>query len=321
MTFDDRIDYNGDLQKVVDRICDVYDIALSRKYSVIKVGFEDFNLKIETLDGNYLAKIFSKKRDHADILRYSTTLSEVAGSKVNHPKIYKTKDSQLLYTDHVSGLKLVLMEFVEGKSFYDLKRLPSNDELEQICREAVKIHAINYSPDFVFDSWAIPNMKWMYDKVKNDLSSEGIQLVDRAFAYYESIPFDDLPKCFVHGDLTKANTLLGNDGKLYVIDFAVSNTYPRIQELAVMAANLLFDENNGASLSLKDRCGRVKDIYEKCGGVLSDLEKLHLFNYALPAAAMEYMGSVNERIVGDNSDEIAYWEKLGLDGLREALAD
>ena len=42
-------------------------------------------------------------------------------------------------------------------------------------------------------------------------------------------------------------------------------------------------------------------------------------NYALPGAAMEYMGSVNERIVGDTSKEIQYWEKLGLDTLREAL--
>lgn len=40
----------------------------------------------------------------------------------------------------------------------------------------------------------------------------------------------------------------------------------------------------------------------------------------ITSAAMEYMGSVNERVAGDTSDEIAYWERLGLSGLREALS-
>lgn len=31
------------------------------------------------------------------------------------------------------------------------------------------------------------------------------------------------------------------------------------------------------------------------------------------------MGSVNERILGDTSQQTAFWEKQGLNGLKEAL--
>jgi thiamine kinase-like enzyme len=211
------------------------------------------------------------------------------------------------------------MEYVHGKTFYDLSRIPNKDELIMICTEAVKINSMKYEPEYIFDSWAIPNMKWMYEKTKDHLSAEGLRLVQKAFKIYDSIPINDLPKCFVHGDLTKTNLIIGEDNKIYVLDFAVSNTYPRIQELAVMVANLMFDEKAERTMSLKEKVDLIVNIYLAAGGNLSQIETDNIMNYALPGAAMEYMGSVNERIVGDTSKEIKYWEKLGLETLMEAL--
>ncbi len=211
------------------------------------------------------------------------------------------------------------MAFIQGQTFYELSRTPTADELALINIEAVKINSMQYSPEYIFDSWAIPNMKWMFKKTKDHLSDEGLNLVQKAFEYYDKIPFDELPTCFVHGDLIKTNIILGDDNKIYVIDFAVSNVYPRIQELAVMAANLMFNEQSSEGLSLKQRVDIVIESYLKADDQLTQIEKDNVFNYALPGAAMEYMGSVNERVVGDTSEEIAYWEKLGLENLREAL--
>lgn len=318
MAFDDRIEFEGDLGEVIDRIVRDYDLGALLGFNVIEVGFEDYNIRLETSQGKYLTKIFSKKRSDQEVNRYITTIARVVDVGVRHPRPLSINGS-LLYVDLESHLRLIIMDFIDGQTFYDLGILPNKSELALICAEAVKIHAIDYKPEFIFDSWAIPNMRWMYEKVKNDLSVEGLELVEKAFEYFDVIPFDKLPQCFVHGDLTKANTIRGNDEKVYIIDFAVSNVYPRIQELAVMAANLLFDEKSGTSASLKERCASVIDAYEAAGGQLTEIEKQNVFNYALPAAAMEYMGSVNERIVGDDSDEILYWEKLGFESLREAL--
>ncbi len=86
-----------------------------------------------------------------------------------------------------------------------------------------------------------------------------------------------------------------------------------------MAANLMFNEKSDDGLGLRQRVDIVIESYLNAGGNLTQLEQENVFNYALPGAAMEYMGSVNERITGDTSKEIEYWEKLGLESLREAL--
>lgn len=318
-SFDGRIDFSGDFDALIGRIATAYKLGGTLHHRVIEVGFEDFNVKISTDQGEFLAKIFSKNRTAEEIDRNVTNIEKAIAAGVNHPKLLLS-NGQALYQDTESGLKMVVMQFIAGKSYYDLSVIPNSHDLALIATEAVKINNIDYDPPHLFDSWAIPNMEWMFDKVKDHLTDEGRTLVEGAFEHYKQIPLDKLPRCYVHGDLIKTNLIKGDDGKIYVIDFSVANTYPRIQELAVMAANLLFDEKSGSTRPLTERVEAVIDAYVNAGGELTELEKEHVFNYALPAAAMEYMGSVNERVVGDTSDEIAYWEQLGLNGLREALA-
>lgn len=317
--YQERIDFTGDFNHLIHRIAGSYKLGDVSSHSVVEVGFEDFNVKISTESGDFLAKIFSKNRSADEIVRNVTNIELAIAGGVNHPELILS-NSHALYHDTDSGLKMVVMRFIAGKTFYDLSTTPSADDLALIAAEAVKINRIDYDPPYLFDSWAIPNIQWMFDKVKDHLTDEGRRLVEGALDRYERIPLDELPKCYVHGDLIKTNLIKGDDGKIYVIDFSVANTYPRIQELAVMAANLLFDEKSGNTKPLIERVDAVIAAYMNAGGTLTDLERAHVFNYALPAAAMEYMGGVNERVVGDTSDEIAYWEKLGLNGLREALS-
>lgn len=86
----DRLDYSGDLKPVIDRIGDNYGIGEIKNFSVIEVGFEDCNVKIETIDGKYVAKIFSKERSREDIVRYSAIMEKVVEAGVNHPELLIT---------------------------------------------------------------------------------------------------------------------------------------------------------------------------------------------------------------------------------------
>ncbi len=74
----------------------------------------------------------------------------------------------------------------------------------------------------------------------------------------EIIPYTNGSTLYRTGAITlvlmrfvEGNTIKGDDGKIYIIDFSVANWYPRIQELAVMAANLLHEKNG---LSLNSNC-------------------------------------------------------------------
>ncbi len=209
------------------------------------------------------------------------------------------------------------MDFIDGKSFFDLDRAPTRNELRKIVEQAGKINRIDYHPPYIFDSWAIPNIQTMFERVRQFIQPKDLGLVEKAMQQYAEIPLDKLPQCFVHGDFTKANVMKGDDGKIYILDFSVSNWYPRIQELAVIAANLLHDKTGSASL--KEETEVVADEYSKFN-LLTTEERRCLYPYALAGVAMEFMGAHSEKYLhGNDTKEADYWLELGRNGLRREL--
>jgi Ser/Thr protein kinase RdoA (MazF antagonist) len=311
----DRLNYAGDLTSVIDDICTTYNLGTPKDFSVIEVGYEDCNVIINTDHDRFLAKMFADFRTSEDIKRYVTTIQKVLEAGVNHPELIKTPNDEAAYATH--GIKLVLLKFVAGKTFYDLNRAPNEEERRAIIEQAAIVNRIDYRPHYLLDSWAIPNIRSMHDRVKQLLEPEDLALVEQVVTRYEAIPADNLPHAFVHGDIIKTNVLKGDDDKVYILDFSVANWYPRIQELAVMASSLLHDEGG---FDLKKRCDIVADEYSQFDP-LTEAEKQHLPAYALAGVAMELMGAHQEKFInGIDNEENEYWLRLGREGLRRAFS-
>lgn len=309
----DRLNYTGDLTPVIERVCEAYGVGQLSTSSIVEVGYEDCNVIIETDQAKFVAKMFAKTRTPEDIIRYATTMEKVVRAGVNHPELLPTITGETTFTD--SGVTLVLMRFVDGKSFLELDRSPSDEERKAVLEQAAKVNGIDYKPPYLFDSWAIPNIHAMLEKVEQYIAPEDLSLVERAIAAYDAIPTDDLPHSFVHGDFTKANVIKGEDGKIYILDFSVANRYPRIQELAVIVANLLHDDGEE---TLEQKCERVADEYSEFNP-LTDQERKYLPAYALAGVAMEFMGAHQEKYInGNDTEETGYWLSLGREGLRKA---
>ncbi len=315
----DRLNYSGSLEPVVGRLSTAYDIGDTQNFSVIGVGYEDCNVIVKTDKGKYVAKIFQKGRTPEDITRYITIMEKAIEAGVNHPPLLSTQGGNVIYTDsQANGLSLILMQFIEGKTFFELNRAPNNEERKAIIEQATKVNKIDYKPPYIFDSWAIPNIQVMFDKTKQFIKPEDLSLVERVLAKYRRIPVDTLPHCFVHGDFTKANILKSENGKIYILDFSVANLYPRIQELAVIAANLMHD--NTTTTSLKDKTELVAEEYDKFNKLTPE-ERKWLYDYALAGVAMEFMGAHQEKYInGNDTEETEYWLNLGREGLRSELS-
>lgn len=310
----DRLNYTGDLTPVVERVCEAYSVGQLTATSIVEVGYEDCNVVIETDQAKFVAKMFSKIRTSDDITRYTTTMEKVVEAGVHHPELLTTSAGETAYGD--SGITLVLMRFIDGKSFLELDRAPTDEERKAILEQAAKVNGIDYEPPYLFDSWAIPNIHAMFEKVKQYIAPEDLPLVEQAFAAYDAVPVNDLPHSFVHGDFTKANVIKDKDGKIYILDFSVANRYPRIQELAVIVANLLHDNSEA---TLEQKCEQVADEYSEFNP-LTDEERKHLPAYALAGIAMEFMGAHQEKYInGNDTEETNYWLNLGRAGLRKAL--
>lgn len=308
-----RLNYTGDLTPVIERVCETYGVGQLIASNIVEVGYEDCNVVIETDRAKFVAKMFAKTRTSEDISRYATTMEKVVETGVNHPELLATDAGETTYSD--SGITLVLMRYVEGKSFFELDRSLSDEECKAVLEQAAKVNRIDYEPPYVFDSWAVPNIHTMLAKVQQYIAPDDLRFVEQAIAGYDAIPTNDLPHCFVHGDFTKSNVIKGEDGKIYILDFSVANRYPRIQELGVIVANLLQDDSEE---TLEQKCEQVADNYSEFNP-LTDEEHKYLPAYALAGVVMEFMGAHQEKhINGNDSEETDYWLSLGREGLRKA---
>ncbi len=315
--FNSRLIDQASLGSAIQEALDTCGLGSVVDAQLVDVGFEDYNMIVTNdVSEKYFIKVMSRSRDEKSIRRYVSIIDAALAAGVNHPRVYKNADNETLVRTH-SGMTMVVMEAVKGKTFYDLDSTPTPQQLDALMHEVVKISHISYMPEAEYDSWAIPHIDAAYEQALPHMPSDAKQLVDQAVAAYNALPLADLPTCFVHGDLTKANVMVGDDGMLYVIDFSVANMYPRIQELVVMATSLMYDKHT--PLDLRDRLDILADRYVENGGELTDIERTSMFAYALAGLAMEYLGSLNEQVKNGHSDEAEHWQHVGLQGLKEAL--
>ncbi|TAH35158.1 hypothetical protein EYC59_02420 [Candidatus Saccharibacteria bacterium] len=137
-SFDERLGFDGNLNEVVGRLAQRYELGQVVDTELLAVGFEDYNLKVTTDAGVYVAKFFSRKRDAAENERYAEVIRRACDAGIQHPKLHLASDGSALFRDGESGLSAVVMDYVAGKTFYDLGVPPMDEQLAQIVAEAVK---------------------------------------------------------------------------------------------------------------------------------------------------------------------------------------
>jgi Ser/Thr protein kinase RdoA (MazF antagonist) len=309
-----RLSYRGNLKPVFERVAEAYKLGDVANYRVIEVGYEDCNVKLDAGRGKFLVKIFAKSRSGSEITRYSEILRVATDQGVRMPHLIRSAIGDV-YKDE-TGLEMVLLQYIAGKTFYELSRAPSHEELDKVLEQAARINGLKLRPTPLFDSWSVQNLEGIYEKIHHTLDRADLQLVDEARRRFRSVPLPALPHAFVHGDITKANTILSNDGKVYIIDFAVANWYPRIQELAVIGANLMHEVSTGHRP--REVATKLVEAYQKHNALTSEEER-HLPQYLIGAIAMEFLGGSSMKLQYGQSDETKYWIELGRKSLREAI--
>lgn len=313
--FHSRIDLTGDIVPVLHNVSKNFQLGDYKGHSVVEVGYEDYNLGVETNKGKYFVKIFGAFRSEDDCKRYVDLMERVIAAGVRLPKLYGISGTaQHLFRPEGTNLQLVVMEWIDGKSFFDLDTVPTDEEIADICEQATKINKINVELPFLYDSWAVINIGSEYKKWQEHISEEDKVLIEPVVSAFDVLDINSLPKAVVHGDLIKTNVLRSNGGKLYVVDFAVANNYPRIQELAVLCCNLLFDEHNPENSKRLQKL--AVEEYQKYLP-LSEEELTALPIFIRAAHAMHVIGATKSEVQGEGSKENDYWLNLGRIGLKQ----
>jgi len=302
------------LRQLVESAVDLYSLGNCTRYSVINVGYEDCNILVRTPTGGYVLKMFSAVRAPEVAERTLMILEAAIAAGVRHPRLIRNRLQETLHRDAASGIQFLVMEFVVGGDFYTLGRAPDTAELRSILEQTVRMHSIGMRPMFVHDPWAVQNLHLLYNDVRASVHPRDRPLVEQTIRAMSAIDHDALPIRLVHGDLTKGNVLRSADGEIFLLDFAVANRYPRIQEIAVIAANLM----HGCQAGLEQRVDLLCDIYSEWNP-LSGTERDAAIRYALAATAMELLGAHYEiGRKGNDSAETRDVLEIGRCGLRAA---
>ena len=291
-------------EKVCREICESYGFGDFESYSVIETGYEDFNFVLTTNSGKYFVKVFSKTRKPEDCKRITDLLAFLMIKRVHHPKIYKDMSGDYLHKINIGieNLFLVVMDFIDGKNFFELNAAPNKKEIVQLANDMAQINSIKLKGELshIYDSWAILNFGLEYEKKKKYLKNNEIKIFEPLINEFNSTDFEKLPKSLVHGDLLKTNVLKDKLGKIWIVDFSVANLYPRILEIAIAATHLLFDS------SKEKTAENLKTLLEEYGKhiKLTHEEKEVLPKFMQFSYAIEYLNTIiEERVKRNKSNE------------------
>lgn len=302
MNLQDRISYKGDLKIVLRQVCKDYNLGEFYNFELNPTGYEDFNLVLITSSGKLFVKIFNSTRTEKECRRYAQIIEKVLEAGVSHPKLLESKQGKLYSFENIF---LVVMEYIDGKNFLELNMMPNKSEVQFILKQAALINSIDFRPDFVYDSWAIPNFLKEYKEKSAVLTYQDKKLIEPQIGQFKNLKLEELPHCFVQGDILATNTMMDKNGEIFIVDFAVSNYYPRIIELAVLLSDLFFEMNTSFVVSKYQKYIQLTNI---------ELELLPL--YISFAHAMHLLRANYEKIVNKNNTiENNHFLELGRKGL------
>ena len=243
-SFNKRIGLNTDLRNISKIICERYDLGDFISNDVITVGYEDYNYCLKTSKGKYFVKIFSKERKKDDVEGYLDRIRIVSKSNVSSPRPLEVNNDIVLSFDYNDNhYDLCVFEYIDGKNFSQIGTI-NDDIIKEVARQIAMIHDLDIVPNFIYDSWAIINFEEQYTLKCNYLDDIYKEKFSQLLTEFKNVDFNKLPKAFVHGDIRSANTMLDNNGRLWIVDFAVSNYLPRIIDLAVTACDMCLNRDS-----------------------------------------------------------------------------
>lgn len=314
--FTERINYDGKLETISKKVCEAYALGSFIANEIVPIGYEDCNVILNTSTGKYFMKIFSKTRDVRSCQRYIAIMTAASAAGISTPAIHISPQGALytLALDQTT-LYLCVLTYVAGKDLYTLQEDLSAEQITYLGHQVAKINTLTLQPEFVYDSWAISNFKTEFEKKSIYLSPEDLLLLQPLVQAFNNLDSETLPTCFVHGDIIKTNVIKDANNQLSIIDFSVANTYPRIQEIAVLACNVLFDEQSKQQ-SEQNIHTFLAAYQEHIKLTTRELEVLPI--YIQLAHAMHLLCANYEQQAEHNTTaENTYWLQLGRKGLQQ----
>lgn len=318
-TFESRINLSSPLEKLAEAVCSHYKLGEFKGCKLIEIGYEDYNFILWADNKKYLVKALSTFRNDEDCFNLAQRAVTAYDNGISCPKIYKIDGQNIGHVKLDNEIfRIIVMDFIDGNDFYSMEVLPDENELKIIATELAKLNNIDFQPPFIYDHWAIINFEKEYKENIHFVKGEFKDLIDKVYEKYLSIDMNNLKHGFVHGDIIVTNIIKEKaTGKLFFIDFSVSNYQPRIVDLAVSICDLCLDCDDIELI--KTRMQTFINAYEQVSP-LSDYEKSCLKVFLATHQAITIIETTREKFKNNNdSEENEDFLRKGQEGLKLVL--
>ena len=310
----DRIDYIDNIDNLSRKVCEEYKLGDLLNTKVIEIGYEDFNMIINTSTGKYFVKVFANYRSDEEVNDVIERAYVANNNGVKSPKVYLNTKGNIVTNIRIndSKFRLSLMEYIDGKNFFELNRKATDEELIKIADLASEFGNIDYKPKYIYDSWAITSFINEYEKKKQYIDKNYLEYIEPIYNRFKEFDFDLLPKSFIHGDIILTNTMKDTNNEFWVVDFSVSNYTARLIEIVVSASNFALIEGNKQETER-----RMRLMFERWSKNVNatDLEK-NAFELLFRVQNAIYILNPSYQIaIGNDSNENKNYLELGKFGL------
>ncbi len=309
-----RIDDIDDISNLSKLVCKEYSLGVYNDTFVIEIGYEDFNAIITTSIGKFLMKVFRNSRDDKEVYECIDRSWNAWKNNVATPKIYKNSNDEIaaIINYNNSRFRVSVIEYIDGYNFFDLNRKPTFNELREIVNIASNLNAMDYKPNFIYDTWAITSFCNEFEKKYKYLDKEYLEMIKPIYDRFKNFDYDKLPKSFVHGDMMSTNLMVDKNNKIWVIDFSVSNYTARLNEIVVICDDVAMIYGNK-----EESEKRIVAAFEQwCNEINATQLERDSFQMLFDVAnAINVLNPLYEIATGNDSEETQMHLNAGIFGL------
>ncbi len=309
-----RVDMVHLLEAVLNDVIKKYQLGELKNYSFFERGYEDLNIKLETTQGVYVVKIFSKGRSKQFIDTYIRALNEFTHAGIPVSKLYKSEKGQL---SQIKGRKnlsyLCVMEYFSGKTF--LEQDVMKEDCVAIACFIARMHNLSFPVHGDYDSWGVTNFLKEYSKNKTFLKRDDLEVINPIVDEFASIDFSKWKHSIIHGDFQREHVFKNRKGEYCIIDLGCLNRGVSAFDLGIFLAQFCIDmdpvnEFPDVLSAVVDAYRNVTALSNKETGFLPLIMKAHYCAYLIKTSFLVYGEN-------DKSEQTQYWYDFSRRGLQK----
>lgn len=310
----DRPDINGSLDNFLQHVSNVFQLGTIRKFLRFPLGYQELNIKLETSQGVYVVKTFSKEKPLSRVKDNVQGFIEFPKIGVPMPKLLTTKNNEFILISkgkHQEVYSCVMVYF-EGKSF--LKLPVRKPDLMKITKFMARIHQSKLKPMNYYDTLGIVNFQDVYVQQAHALPAQERNDIQRTLEEFRLIDLSKFRQSVIHGTLERENVLKDAQGTYCILDLGCMDYNASIVDMATFLANFTIDMDG------KETIQTVRSVvaeYQKFHTLTADerltLPLLMKIQYSILLIGMRHAIEIEH----DDSKQTKHWLEFGKHGLKK----